>query len=71
MAHCTHKYGHETLWMAMIDVDEFFLLGHDGEDLCPYYRMACTLKESPPWAFRGWQKVREHQLPSRNLGCAG
>jgi hypothetical protein len=31
MMHCTHKYGHETLWMAMIDVDEFFLLGRNGQ----------------------------------------
>jgi hypothetical protein len=23
--HCTHKYGHESRWMAMIDVDEFLL----------------------------------------------
>jgi len=27
--HCTHKYGHESEWMAMIDVDEFLLAG-DG-----------------------------------------
>ena len=27
--HCTHKYGHESQWMAMIDVDEFLLAG-DG-----------------------------------------
>jgi hypothetical protein len=34
MMHCTHKYGHETLWMAMIDVDEFFLLGRNGQRTC-------------------------------------
>ena len=28
--HCTHKYGHESRWMAMIDVDEFLLPG-DGQ----------------------------------------
>ena len=27
--HCTHKYGHESRWLAMIDVDEFLLAG-DG-----------------------------------------